>query len=150
MLPEIRQRYYYTSMAKHVKKWVEGCEQCAKDKRNPNRTITPELLKLPEWDHGPGDAMQINLLPTLPPCERYENVLTANDVFSQYLFAYLLTDTSAKNVAKVLIDIMTKYAYLPTTLITDKKLHSFVRLLRKIRRFWDLHSNVQRQNTRKQ
>ena len=120
MLQEIRQRYYYPSMAKHVKKWVEGCEQCARDKRVPNATITPELLNLPEWNFGPEDAMQIDLLPNLTPSGGYENVLTAIDVFSRYLFAYPLTDASAINVAKALIDIMTKHSYLPTTLITDK------------------------------
>ena len=93
MLQEIRQRYYYPSMAKHVDKWVEGREQCAKDKRVPYPTITPEILNLPEWDLGPEDAM---------------------------LFAYPLTDNSVINVAKVLIDIMTKHAYLSTTLITDE------------------------------
>ena len=36
----------YPSMAKHVKKWVEGCKQCARDKRVPSATITPELLNL--------------------------------------------------------------------------------------------------------
>ena len=107
-------------MAKYVKKWVEGCEQCAKDKRVPNATITPELLNLPEWDLGPEDAMQIDLLPNLPPSGGYENILTAIDVFSRYLFAYPLTDASAINVAKAIIDIMTKHSYLPTTLITDK------------------------------
>ena len=120
MLQEDRQRYYYPSMAKHVKKWVEGREQCARDKRVPNATITPELLNLPDWDLGPEDAMQIDLLPNLPPSGGYENVLTAIDVFSRYLFAYPLTDSSAINVAKAIIDIMTKHAYLPTTLITDK------------------------------
>ena len=120
MLQKIRQRYYYPSMAKHVKKWVEGCKQCARDKRVPNATITPELLNLPEWDLGPEDAMQIDLLPNLPPSGGYENVLTAIDVFSRYLFAYPLTDASAINVAKAIIDIMTKHSYLPTTLITDK------------------------------
>ena len=119
MLQEIQQRYYYPSMAK-LKKWVEGCEQCARDKRVPNAIITPELLNLPEWDLGPEDAMQIDLLPNLPPSGGYENVLTAIDVFSRYLFAYPLTDASAINVAKALIDIMTKHSYLPTTLITDK------------------------------
>ena len=64
--------------------------------------------------------MQIDLLPNRPPSGGYENVLTAIDVFSRYLFAYPLTDSSAINVAKALIDIMTKHAYLPTTLITDK------------------------------
>ena len=120
MLQQIRQKYYSTNVAKYVKKWVEVCAQCAKDKRVPNAAITPELLNLPEWDFGPEDAMQIDLLPNLPPIGGYENVLTAIDVFSQNLFAYPLTDASGINVAKVLIDIMTKHAYLPTTLITDK------------------------------
>ena len=107
-------------MAKHVKKWVDGCEQCARDKSVPNTTITPELLNLPEWDLGPEDAMQIDLLPNLPPSGGYENVLTAIDVFSRYLFAYPLSDASAINVTKALIDIMTKHTHLPTTLFTDK------------------------------
>ena len=103
MLQKIRQRYYYPSMAKHVKKWVEGCEEWARDKRVPNATITPELLNLPEWNLGPEDAMQIDLLPNLPPSGGNENVLTAIDVFSRYLFVYPLTDASAINVAKALI-----------------------------------------------
>ena len=107
-------------MAEHGKKWVEGFEQCARDKRVPNATITPELLNLPEWYLGPEDTMQIDLLSNISPGGGYENVLTAIDVFSRYLFAYLLTDASAINVAKVLIDIMSKHGYLPTTLITDK------------------------------
>ena len=101
MLQKIRQRYHYPSVGKHVKKWVEGCEQWAKDKQVPNATITLELLNLPEWDLGHEDAMQIDLLPNLPPSGGYENVLTAfNDVFSRYLFAYPLTNASAINVAK--------------------------------------------------
>ena len=108
-------------MVKHGKKWLVWCEQWEMDKGAPNATITPELLNLPEWDLGPEDAMQIDLLPNFPPSGGYENFLTAIDVFSQYLFAYPLTDRSAINVAKRLIDIMTKHASLPTTLlITDK------------------------------
>ena len=75
---------------------------------------------MPKWDLGPEDAMQIDLLPNIPKSGGYENVLTAINVFSRYLFAYPLTDASAINVAKAIIDIVTKHAYLPTTLITDK------------------------------
>ena len=120
MLQEILQKYYYPGIAKYVKKWVEGCETCARDKRVPNNTITPELLNLPEWDLGPEDAMQIDLLPNLPTSGGYQTVMTAIDVFSRYLFAYPLIEATATNVAKVIIDIMTKHSYLPTTLITDK------------------------------
>ena len=46
--------------------------------------------------------------------------MTAIDYFSRYLFAYPLIETTATNVAKVILDTMTKHSYLPTTLITDK------------------------------
>ena len=60
MLQEIRQKYHYPGIAKHVKMSVEGCETCAKDKQVPNTVITPELLNLPEWDLSPEDAMQMD------------------------------------------------------------------------------------------
>ena len=78
------------------------------------------MLNLPEWDLGPEDAMQIDLLPNLPTSGGYQTVMTAIDVFSRYLFAYPLIEATATNVAKVIIDIMTKHSYLPTTPITDK------------------------------
>ena len=46
--------------------------------------------------------------------------MTAIDVFYRHLFAYPLTEATAANAAKLIIDIMTKHSYLPTTLITDK------------------------------
>ena len=75
---------------------------------------------MPEWDLGPEDALQVDLLPNLPPSGGYENIITALDVFSRYLFAYPVTDASAISSAKVLIDIMTRHTHLPTTLITAK------------------------------
>ena len=64
--------------------------------------------------------MQIDLVSGLPPSGGYENIVTAMDVFSRYLLAYPTSNQDAKTVAKVLINIMTKQAYLPTTLISDK------------------------------
>ena len=64
--------------------------------------------------------MQIDLVPGLPPSGGYENILTAMDVFSRYSFAYPTSNQDAKKVTKVLIIIMTKHAYLSTTLISDK------------------------------
>ena len=64
--------------------------------------------------------MQIDLVPGLPPSGGYQNIVTAMDVFSSYLFAYPTSNQDAKTVSQVLINIMTKNAYLPTTLISDK------------------------------
>ena len=93
---EIRQKHYYPGISKIVKKWVQGCEICIKDKRIKITSITPEILNLPDWDLGPEDAIQIDLLPNLPPGGGSENIITALDVFSSYLFAYPVTDVQQK------------------------------------------------------
>ena len=64
--------------------------------------------------------MQIGLVPALPPSGNYERIVTAMDVFSRQSFAYPTSNQRAKTIAKVLINIMTKNAYLPTTLNSDK------------------------------
>ena len=105
--------------SKSVKKWVNCCEISIKDKGICNELITPELLSFPEWTLGPEHAMKLDFLPNLQPSRGYENIVTAIDVFSRYLFAYPVTDTSAANTAKVIIDTLIKHTCLPTTLITD-------------------------------
>ena len=65
--------------------------------------------------------MQIDLLPELPPSGCYENIITAIDVFSRYAFAYPVSNPRAVNTAKVILDIMTRHACLPTPIITEKR-----------------------------
>ena len=50
----------------------------------------------------------------------FEIINTAIDVFSRYAFAYPISNPTAVNTANVIIDIMTRHAYLPTLIITDK------------------------------
>ena len=64
--------------------------------------------------------MQIDLVPGLPPFGGYEDIVTAMHVFSRYLFAYPTSSQDATTVAKMLTNIMTQHAYVPTTLISDK------------------------------
>ena len=67
MMQEIRQKYYFPSIATYVRNWVRDCGICIQDKRINKTRITPELIHIPEWDLGPQDFMQIDLLPELPP-----------------------------------------------------------------------------------
>ena len=85
-----------------------------------NTRITPELIQYLEWDVGPEDFMQIDLIPDLPPSGGHENTITAIDMFSRFAFAYPVFNPTAGNTAKVIIDIMTKHPFLPTRNITDK------------------------------
>ena len=120
MMQEIRQKYYFPSIATYFRNWARDCKICIHDKRLNNTRITPEFFHIPEWDLGPEALMQIDLLPKVPPSGGYENIITAIDVFSTYAFAYLVSNPTAVNTAKVIIDIMTRHAYLPTLIITDK------------------------------
>ena len=115
-----REKYYFPKMAQLIREWVMSCEQCIRESRI-DRSLTRLPLQNPnEHITAPGDAMQNDLVPELPPSGGYTNIVTAMDVFSRYLFAYPTSNQDAKTNAKVLINIMTKHAYLPTTLISDK------------------------------
>ena len=115
-----REKYYYPNMAQLIREWVLSCEQCLRESRINPQLPRPPLQNPNEYITAPEDAMQIDLVPGLPPSGGYENIVTAIDVFSRCLFAYPTSNQDAKTVGKVVIDIMTKHAYLPTTLISDK------------------------------
>ena len=77
-----------------------SCEQCIRASwidcsltrpplQNPNGHITAFE-----------DALQIDLVPELPPSVGFENIVTAMDVLSRYLFAYPPSHQDAKTVAK--------------------------------------------------
>ena len=97
-----------------------SCKQCLKVSR-----INPRLTRLPlqnpnEYITAPEDAIQTDLVPGLHPSGGYENIVTAMDVFSRYLLAYRTSNQDATTIAKVIINITTELAYLPTTLISDE------------------------------
>ena len=115
-----REKYYFPKMAQLIREWVISCEQCIRESRIDPSLTRPPLQNPNEYITAPEDAIQIDLVPELPPSGGYENIVTAMDVFSRYLFAYPTANQDAKTIAKILINIMTKHAYLPTTLISDK------------------------------
>ena len=74
---------------------------CIQNKRINNDLLKTELLNCPEWDLGPEDILQMDILPNLPPNGGYDNIITAIDVFSRYLFAYPVTRITAPAVEEL-------------------------------------------------
>ena len=70
-------------MAQLIREWVKSCEQCIKESRNDRSLTRPPLQNHNEHITVPGDAMQFDLVPELPPSGGYENIVTAKDVFSR-------------------------------------------------------------------
>ena len=89
-------------------------------KRTDKRSITPPMIDTSKIALVQEDALQIDIVPFDEPSGGYNAIVTAMDVFSRYFFTYNVVKTDAPTVARVLVDIMTRHAYLPTTVITDK------------------------------
>ena len=124
-------------MAQLIKDWVFSCGQCLREARfnlrlTPPPPPPPPLQNPNEYITAAEDAMQTDLVPGLPPSGGYENIVTPIDVFSRYLFAYPTSNQDGKIVAKVIINIMTKHAYLPMKLISDKGTASMSHVFKEV------------------
>ena len=97
-----------------------SCKQCIRESWIDRSLNWLPLQKPNEHITAPEDAMQFDLVPELPLSGGYENIVTAMNVFFRYLFAYLTSSQDAKTIAEVIINILTKHAFLPTTHISDK------------------------------
>ena len=95
-------------------------EQSIRESQIDRSLTRPPLQNPNEHITAPEDAMRIDLVPELPPSGGYENILGAVDVFFAPFIRIPDTKSGRQNIAKVLINIMTKHAYLPTTLISDE------------------------------
>ena len=107
-------------MAQLIREWVMSYEQCVRESRIDHSFTRFSLQNPDENITAPEDAMEINLVPDLTPSGGYENIVIAMDAFSRFLLEYPTSNQDAKTTGKVLINIMTTHAYLPTTLISDK------------------------------
>ena len=97
-----------------------SCEQCIRESRIDHSLTHPPLQNPNEHITAPESVMQTDLVTEIPQSCGYWNIVTATDVFSRYFFAYPTSNQDAKTNAKETIKIMTKHAYLPTTLISDE------------------------------
>ena len=120
VIQQCREKYYYPGMSVRIAHHISRCTECMQMKRADKRSITPPMIDTSKMALGPEDALQMDIVPFDEPSGGYTAIITAMDVFSRYLFTYNVIRTDAPTVARVLVDIMTLHAYLPTTVITDK------------------------------
>ena len=78
-----REKYFFPKMAQLIREWVMSCEQCIREWRIDRSLTRPPLQNTNEHITAPEDAMQIDLVPELPPSVGYENIVTALDVSSR-------------------------------------------------------------------
>ena len=109
-----------------------SCKQSIKEYRNHRPLTRPPLQNPNEHITAPESAMQFDLVPELHPSGSHENNVRTMHVFSRYLFAYSTSNQDGKTIARVIFNILTKHAYLQTTLITDKGSAFVSHVLKKV------------------
>ena len=117
MIQECRSKYYYPGLAKRIKQWVMQCEDRIKYKRINNSQMRPKMINNTEHVLGPEDILEFDILPN---SAGYQNIVTKIDVFSRYLFAYPTQIATAKTIGQCIVDVMTRHAFLPTLILSDK------------------------------
>ena len=120
VIQQCREKYYYPSLAAKIAKHINQCMKCMQTKQTDNRLLTPPVINTSKLAMGPEDALQMDIVPFDKPSNGFTAIVTAMDICSPYLFTYCVTKIDARTIARVLVDIITRHAYLPTTIITDK------------------------------
>ena len=80
-----REKYYFPKMAQIIRERVMSCEQCIRESRIDPSLTRPPLQNPNEHITAPEDAIQIDLVPELPPSGGYQNIVTAMDVFPLFI-----------------------------------------------------------------
>ena len=76
-----REKIYFPQKAKLTKEWVMSCQQCIRESRIDHSFTRPPRQNPNEHITAREGAVQIDLVPELPPSGGYGNIVTAMDVF---------------------------------------------------------------------
>ena len=120
MIRECRSKYYYPGLAERIRQWLLQCKDCFEYKRISNNQFRPKMIKNTENVLGPEDILEIDILPNLPNSAGYQNIVAMIDVISRHLFAYTTQNTTAKTIGRCIVEVMTRHAFLPTLILSDK------------------------------
>ena len=102
-----RQNIYYPDMGQLMREWAMSIEQSIRESKVDDKLTRLAPQNSIEHTTAPEDAMQIDLVPELPTSGGSDNIVTAMDMYSRYLFAYPTHSQDAKTIAKVISNIMT-------------------------------------------
>ena len=117
---DLRQKNYCPNLADKVQSFINSCQICIRSKRIAKDHLRPPRQKIYDPRNGPRDLLEFSLVGQLLPSNGYTYILIVVDLFSKYILAILLGRPDAQSVVKGLMTIITRHAYVPKTILTDK------------------------------
>ena len=117
-IEELKKCFYCPNYVELVADYIKNCSTCLQMKQAQPSLLRPPLQEVFTLKSFPGELMQIDILGPLPSSP-YKYGLTANDVFTKYLFATPLTKINPISVARALVSNMFQHSYIPQELPSD-------------------------------
>ena len=117
-LEAVKTRFYWPGYEADVEKWIKCCDQC--QKRNPPQPSVPAPLGTIQATR-PFERISWDIMGPLPVTPRgNQYILVVTDIFTKWIEAFSLADTTAVTLAKVLVDeVICRYG-VPTHLHSDQ------------------------------
>ena len=117
-LEKVKERYYWPGYEQDVKTWTRECEQC--QQRNPPQPQPQAPLGTIKATK-PFEKVSWDIMGPLPPSESGNKyILVVTDLFTKWVEAFPIHDTTSSTLATVLVDqFITRYG-VPVVLHSDQ------------------------------
>ena len=127
----LRDRFYWSNMAKDVDNYVKSCPRCLRFKKLPEKaTLNPIKTSRPL------ELVQIDYLtieaPKTSRSQKDVNILIVTDHFTRYTQAYVMPNQKASTVAKKLWDKFFVHYGFPEKILSDQGRNFESKLLKEL------------------